>query len=127
MAKFYGNVGYAVSIETAPGIWEERIVEKPYFGDVVQNSRRLKEGENLNHDIFLTNALSILADAYMHNHFFAIRYVMWAGAPWIVDNVEVKSPRLTLRLGSLYNGPQAAEDAIYGSVRFNVDLYGEMK
>jgi len=42
------------------------------------------------------------------NHFFAIRYIEWAGALWTVSDVQVESPRLLLRLGGVYNGPTAA-------------------
>ena len=81
------------------------IVERLYFGDVVRNQRNLREGENLNPDLSVQNSISIVADAYANEHFFAIRYVEWAGALWTVSSVEVQSPRLLLRLGEVYNGP----------------------
>ena len=46
-----------------------------------------------------------VADAYANEHFFAMRYVKWAGVLWKVDNVDVESPRLILRLGGVYDGP----------------------
>ena len=30
MAKFYGPIGYAVTVETRPGVWEEQITERSY-------------------------------------------------------------------------------------------------
>ena len=33
MAKFYGPVGYAETVETAPGVYVEKITERMYFGD----------------------------------------------------------------------------------------------
>jgi len=105
MARFYGRVGYGESVETAPGVWEDQIVEHSYFGDVVRNARTLREGENLNPDLSVQNSISIVADAYANDHFFAIRYVEWAGTLWTVPSVEVQSPRLLLRLGEVYNGP----------------------
>lgn len=39
MAKFYGSVGYAETIQTAPGVHEEQIVEYPYYGDLTRNAR----------------------------------------------------------------------------------------
>lgn len=103
MAKFYGAVGYAETVEKTPGVWVEQITERNYYGDVVRNSRKLEEGNKVNLDVSVGNSISIVADAYAHNHFFAMRYVRWAGALWIVDNVDVQSPRLVLRLGGLYN------------------------
>ena len=110
MAKFYGRVGYAEeSVETpsGSGIWVDVIVEKGYYGDVIQNRRNLQPGENLTPDLSVSNTISIVADAYANDHFFAIRYVEWAGVLWTVTNVEVQSPRLLLTLGEVYNGPTA--------------------
>ena len=106
MARFAGKVGYGESIETAPGVWTEQIVERSYFGDVIRNTRRLSEGENVNPDLSVGNSISIVADAYANDHFFAIRYVEWAGSLWTVSEVTVERPRLILRLGEVYNGPK---------------------
>jgi hypothetical protein len=105
MARFSGRIGYGESVETAPGVWVDQIVERSYYGDVIRNARNLREGENLNPDLSVQNSISIVADAYANNHFFAIRYVEWAGTLWTVSSVEVQSPRLLLRLGEVYNGP----------------------
>lgn len=107
MAKFYDVIGYGESVEVTPGVWEDVITEHSYFGDVVRNSRKLREGENLNNDLSVGNSISIVADAYANEHFFAIRYIRWAGTLWTVSDVEVQSPRLLLRLGGVYNGPTA--------------------
>lgn len=105
MARFYGRVGYGNSVEVRPGVWEDQITEKSYYGDVVRNSRDLQQGENLNKDIAVQNSVSIVADEYAIDHIFAMRYVEWAGVLWAVANVTVERPRLILRLGEVYNGP----------------------
>ncbi len=104
MAKFHGKIGYAQTAETAPGVYEETITERDYYGDTVQNRRLLRGGDQVNPDITLGNSISIVADAYAREHFFAIRYVEWAGVRWTVQDVEVQPPRLILRLGEVYNG-----------------------
>lgn len=104
MAKFHGKIGYAQTTETTPGVHEEIIVERDYYGDIVQNRRLLHAGDQVNPDLSLGNSISIVADAYAHMHFFAIRYVEWAGVRWTVSDVEVQRPRLLLRLGEVYNG-----------------------
>lgn len=104
MAKFYGKIGYGESVETAPGVYEDVITELSYYGDVIRNTRQLQTGENLNSDITVNNSISIVADAYANEHFFAIRYIEWMGTLWSVTDVEVKSPRLILRMGGVYNG-----------------------
>ena len=108
MARFFGRIGYGESVETAPGVWADEIIEHSYFGDVIRNARNLREGENLNPDLSVQNSISIVADAYANEHFFAIRYVEWAGTLWTISSVEVQSPRLLLRLGEVYNGPTPA-------------------
>lgn len=109
MAKFSGIIGYGHAVRTAPGVANDVITEKKAFGDVVRNSRRLQENEHsTNDDISVGNSISIVADAYASENFHAIRFVEWAGALWKVSNVDVDRPRLTLRLGGVYNGPRAA-------------------
>lgn len=107
MAKFYGVIGYAETVETRPSIWQETVIERPYYGDIVRNVRRLEGGENVNDDITINNSISIVADPYAREHFFAIRYVKWMGTAWKVTNVEVLSPRLLLTIGGVYNGQTA--------------------
>lgn len=107
MAKFYGQVGYAETKETRPGIHEDVVTERNYTGDVFRNVRKLEPGESVNDDVVVNNSLSIVADPYAYQHFFAIRYVRWMGTLWKVMNIEVQSPRLLLTLGGVYNGPTA--------------------
>jgi hypothetical protein len=107
MGRFYGEVGYGDSIETpsSSGVWIDLITEASYYGDVIRNTRKLDSGESLNDDISVSNSISIVADDFAFAHFFKIKYVRWSGVLWTVTNVEVKSPRLILSLGSVYNGP----------------------
>lgn len=105
MAKFYGEIGYGETVQKSPGVWDDEITEYKYRGDVIRNARGLQEADKVNDDISVDHSISIVADAYAREHFFAIRYVRWAGTLWKVSNVEVQSPRLILRLGGVYNGP----------------------
>lgn len=106
--RFYGEVGYGESLETPPGsgVWADTIVEaRSYRGDVVRNTRKLDSGDHLNDELTVNNSISILADDYADQHFFQIKYVEWQGVRWTVRSVEVRSPRLILSLGEVYNGP----------------------
>jgi hypothetical protein len=104
MAKFHGKIGYAQTVETAPGVHEEVITERLYYGDITRTSRALRAGEQVNPVLSLGNSISIVADAFANKHFFAIRYAEWSGERWAVIDVEVQAPRLLLRLGEVYNG-----------------------
>ena len=107
MAKFYGVIGYAVTKETAPGVWTEEITEQSYYGDLTRNMRRLQDSGDLNDDINVTNEISIVADPYANANFHSMRYVAFMGAKWKISKVEVQYPRLILTLGGVYNGKQA--------------------
>lgn len=105
MAKYYGEIGYVENTDMGNGIWEDIPTERKYYGDVIKNARRLENGTGVNDDIVCVNTLSIVADPYAYNHFFAIRYAKWMGVLWKVTNVEVQIPRLILTIGGVYNGP----------------------
>lgn len=104
MAKFYGAIGYAKTVETMPGVWTEQITERDYYGDVIRNSRRLQSSDKVNDDINISNQISIVADPYAINNFHSMRYAEFIGAKWKISDVEVQYPRLLLTLGGLYNG-----------------------
>lgn len=108
MAKFYGKIGFVTThVEKAPGVWGDTIVEKQYVGDFVQPPIRQSQppNEGVNDDLVFQNSISIVADTYVNENIFAIRYVKWQGALWRVTNVQAQSPRLQLRFGGVYNGP----------------------
>ena len=104
MAKFFGPIGYADTVETAPGVWEDRITEYRYYGDLVRNTRQLQSGEALNDDVNVANEISIVADPFARQNFHKMRYVVFMGAKWKISKVEVGYPRLILTIGGLYHG-----------------------
>lgn len=104
MAKFYGKIGYANTVETKPGVCEEQIVERSYYGDLIRNTRRLQSADQVNDDINISNEISIVADPYATNNFHTMRYAVFMGTKWKISNVEVSYPRLILTLGGVYNG-----------------------
>ena len=104
--KWYGNIGFAMTSETSPGIWEESIVDKPYYGDVLKLSRKSEQqsGSTIN-NIRLVNQISIISDAFANNNLYSIKYVEFMGNKWSVSSVTVNDPpRLLLELGGVYNG-----------------------
>lgn len=103
MAKFCGIIGYVITKETEPGIYEEVIEEHEYFADVIRNTRRLREAGKVNDDINISNQFSIIADPFANHNFHAMRYIVFMGAKWKIVDVEVQYPRLILSVGGLYN------------------------
>lgn len=104
MNKWYGVIGYAENDEVEPGVWEDAIVEKPYFGDVLRNNRRLQNSGGINDNIIISNQISIVADPYAVQNIYNMRYVEFMGTNWKVTNVDVQYPRLILDLGEVWNG-----------------------
>lgn len=103
MAKFYGKIGYAETVETKPGVWRPKITEKPYFGDLIRNSRQYESAGQVNDNLNIANEISIVADPYARQNFHSMRYVEFMGAKWKVTRVEVQYPRLILTIGGVYN------------------------
>lgn len=107
MSRFYGAVGYITEVETAVDVTTNKPVERMYKGELLRNSRRLDNGQDVNDDISISNQVSILADPYANNHIHDMRYVKWRGTVWKVSSVDVEPPRLILSLGGVYNGETA--------------------
>ena len=108
MTRFAGVVGYGERVEfpaSGSGDWKDVITERSYFGKVVKNSRRIQAEGQVNFDLSIQNSIEIVADAYARDNMEKLRYVMWRGNRWKVDEITEQSPRLLLRLGELYNGP----------------------
>lgn len=107
MAKFYGVIGFADTVETAPGVWRDEITEHKYYIDVHRNFSQHQSSNQLNDNINVANKLSIIADPYANKKIHSIRYVEFMGTNWTVTDVEVQYPRLMLTIGGVYNGEQA--------------------
>lgn len=102
MAKFYGTVGFVKTVESAPGVWTEQVVERKYYGNVISRARSL-QGSGVNDNINISDEISIVADPFANENYFAIRFVEYMGSKWKVQSISVQFPRLNLSLGGLYN------------------------
>lgn len=102
MAKFYGTVGFVKTVESTPGVWSEQVVERKYYGNVISRARSL-QGSGVNDNINISDEISIVADPFANENYFAIRFVEYMGTKWKVQSISVQFPRLNLSLGGLYN------------------------
>lgn len=107
--KFFGKIGYCDSVEGSgerDGIWEDVVIERQYYGDVLSNNRRYEtQNDSVLDNLNVSNRISIMADAYAYEHFFQMKYIEWMGCKWKITQVEVQRPRLILQIGGVYNGP----------------------
>lgn len=104
MAKWYGVIGYVDTVEVEPGIWEEQVTERPYYGELIRNTRRLQTTDKVNDDLTISNQISIVSDPYAINNFHAMKYAVLWGTKWKITSVEVQYPRLVLEVGGVCNG-----------------------
>lgn len=103
--RFYGKVGFTTTEETSPGVWEDKIVERFYYGNAEKIRSRWDKSESLNNDIRISTEISILADPFAHEQFPYIKYVNYMNHNWTVTDIDISdSPRIKLTLGGLYNG-----------------------
>lgn len=102
MAKFFGTIGFVKTVESAPGVWEEQVVERNYYGNVVSRQRSLATS-GINDNINISDEISIVADPFAKENYFAIRFVEYMGTKWRVASISVQYPRINLSLGGLYN------------------------
>lgn len=103
MAKFYGNIGYTATVEVEPGLWEEQIIERPYYGDLTRNTSRFQSSGGVNDNITVSNNISVIADPYANENFQYMRYVEFMGTKWKITNAEVQYPRILLTVGGVYH------------------------
>lgn len=104
MAKWYGNIGFAETVEYEPGAWEPNIIDRPYYGDVISNRWKRQSSGGVNDDINLSNQISIVADPYAEQNCASMIYVEYMGAKWKITDFDVQYPRITLTVGGIWNG-----------------------
>ena len=104
MAKWYGKVGYIVTQETEPGIWEPAVTERNYFGDLLSNVSKWSTSSKVNDDLNVANRISIVADPFAYENFSSIKYIEYMNALWEVSSAEVQYPRIILTVGGVYKG-----------------------
>ena len=102
MAKWFGKVGYSITEETEPGIWEETIIEREYYGDMTSDRRKRQNSGEVNDDINLANVISIVADPFAYQNCSNMAYVEIMGSKWKISDVEVQRPRLIMTVGGVY-------------------------
>lgn len=105
MARFHGQIGFADTVESAPGVWTDGISERNFRGTVPSNVYRNEESDKVNNDASLNTRISIVASKELLSKLRRIRYVRFEGVLWTIDSSEVQRPNLILNLGGVYNGP----------------------
>lgn len=104
MAKWYGVIGYGETVQTSPGVWEDKITERTYAGEVVRNTSRWSPSSiSTNDNLNINNQISIVADPFAYQNFHSMKYAEFMGTNWKITNIEVQYPRLILTIGGVFN------------------------
>lgn len=106
MARFYGKVGFGQTQDQGNGVHTQVVYYRYYYGDEVQNYKSTDNSQQVNSEFRTSTSISILSDSHASENLSAIRYVEWRGVLWKVTGVDIERPRLLLRTGGVYNGPQ---------------------
>ena len=106
MGKYAGKIGFAEhNVEEDVDVWDDQIVERNYYGDLVSNNRRYDPADTLSGNVTYTNQFSIVGDTYLFENLANIRYITWKRNRWVVSSADEHYPRVTISIGGLYNGP----------------------
>lgn len=117
MTRFFGQIGFVKQTEIRPGVWDESAIERDYYGDVLRNNYRWDKSEQVNDNLNISNSISIVADSFILDNAYALKYIRWLGARWTITSFEIQQPRIILSIGGLYNGPEPERGASRDPVR----------
>lgn len=109
MARFHDKVGFLTGQDNQEtGKYEQSAVERPYYGRILEHTRRWDSTDHLNDDLTVANQIAITANDYAFKHMSSIAYVHWMHGYWKVASIRVKGPEIILTLGGVWNGPTGA-------------------
>lgn len=106
MPKCSGIIGYALAVETRPGVWSEGMTDKPYIGEIVKDNRRIVDQGEINGSIRVNNNISIISNKFMLDNMSYMRYLTsstMGKSKWKISSVDIVPPRIIITLGGLYN------------------------
>ena len=109
MARYHGRVGFLIPFDNQEtGIADEKVVEKTFYGRVIEHQRKWQTSDVVTDDLRLGNQIAIVANDEAYQFATAIRYCEYMGGLWTVTGISVKRPEIILTLGGVYNGKRPA-------------------
>lgn len=103
MAKYSGLIGFKEDQKVVDGIVSSGYKEVKLKGDVLSNVRTFQESQKKYDNISIGNSLSLVASEYAFNNCSRMRYAVYAGQKWKIESIEVKRPRIIVKLGDIWN------------------------
>ena len=109
--KYSGNAGFRITdVEVEPDVFEPQVVVKKVRGDVVTSRyHHDQNGDKSTIDnIRITNQISLVADQFFMKHISNLLYLEYQGVKWKVESFTIRTPRVILDLGGVYNEQENA-------------------
>lgn len=104
MSIYCGKIGFVFSDEVRPGVFQNKVIEKQCFGNILSLSKKTGSDSKIVDDIIIDSRISILGEPYIHENLPHIKYLTYMGNKWKVSSViPADYPRLTITLGGVYN------------------------
>lgn len=97
-------IGFAESVETAPSVYTEEVVERKITCDVTEDAAKFNASNQSNTDVDLGLKFEIFGDANSRTDYFKIRYVVYRGVKWRVESAAPVYRHIVLRVRGIYNG-----------------------
>lgn len=79
-------------------------MEKKYYGDILQRNVHFQNNETITDNLTLNNEISIVADTFLLENAYAMRYVEYLGGRWEIRTITLNYPRINFTFGGVYNG-----------------------
>ena len=105
--RYSGKIGFAQNLEVAPGVYDDVITEREYFGDLLQRTEAFNVEGSVLPQYRTNTSVSVLLDGLLVENYDNIRYISLMGKNWTVSSVVFVHPRITLFVGEVYGGPTA--------------------
>ena len=100
--KWFGYIAYSREYTEEPGVYENDLLVKPYYGDVIKLHKKDATAQQITNNFGISDQLSVISDPYLVENFHKIAYVTYLGIKWRVSSVDVDYPRVTLSFGEVY-------------------------
>jgi hypothetical protein len=109
--KYAGMIGFEETSDQGNDLWEQTITERFAYGDVLNDTRRMDDSQQVNPNYGISARFSLVADAYFFEHLAYLRYVTYKGVKWEVSSVDPTNyPRIIVNVNQVYNGPEVESD-----------------
>ena len=106
--KLTGIAGFEldqVEREDMPSVFESKVVTKKFRGELLsQTWRNQNSDKSTNDNLLNNNRISLVINKFFMSNIANLKYVEYNGVKWKVEAFDIKSPRIHITLGGVYNG-----------------------